>query len=277
MVSLSQDDGLRGAPGRAELALAREPRPLHMPERLRILAIQLAVVAGAAVFLWLLSLLHALIPPPQDILLAGWSLLSSQAFYLHLGVTIREALIGLGIAAVLGILLGTVIGASRALTDFLNPIILALYSVPKIVFLPIMLMVFGAGIGPKIANAAFHAVFPILLNALVATGEVSALLRKVARSLRATRLQTFRYVLLPSMVLPVFAGLRLGIGLAFLGALLAELFESTAGIAFLITRFYNEGRIADMLAVILALILIIIAVNAGMQAVENRLSRWRRA
>jgi NitT/TauT family transport system permease protein len=204
-------------------------------------------------------------------------LLGSPAFYLHLGVTIREALIGLAIAATLGILLGTAIGASRALTDFLNPIILALYSVPKIVFLPIMLMLFGAGIGPKIANAAFHAVFPILLNALVATGEVNALLRKVARSLRATRLQTFRYVLLPSMVLPVFAGLRLGIGLAFLGALLAELFESTSGIAFLITRFYNEGRIADMLAVILALILIIIAVNAGMQAIEDRLSRWRRA
>jgi ABC-type nitrate/sulfonate/bicarbonate transport system permease component len=69
----------------------------------------------------------------------------------------------------------------------------------------------------------------------------------------------------------------LGIGLAFLGALLAELFESTAGIAFMITRFYSEGRIADMLAVIAALIVIILAVNAIMKAFEDRLSRWRHA
>ena len=246
-------------------------------ERARVIFIQAAVVLGVAGFLWILSLLHPLIPPPYDILMACWELLTNPAFYLHLWVTIQEALLGLGIAGILGIGFGVMIGSSRVLTDFLNPIILALYSVPKIVFLPILLMVFGVGAGPKIANAALHALFPILLNTLVATAEVNPLFIKVARSVRATRLQAFRHVLLPSMVLPVFAGLKLGIGLGFLGALLAELFESTAGIAFLLTNFYNQGEIADMLAVIIALIAIIILVNAIMKVIEDRLSRWRRA
>jgi NitT/TauT family transport system permease protein len=246
-------------------------------ERTHILLIQIAAVFTVAGFIWLLSLVDPLIPPPRDIAAACWGLVVSRTFYLHLWVTIQEALIGLGIAGVLGIGFGVAIGSSKAVTAFSNPIILALYSVPKIVFLPILLMVFGVGIGPKIANAALHAVFPILLNALVATAESNALLLKAAKSMRATRLQIFRYVLLPGMVLPVFAGLKLGIGLGFLGALLAELFESTAGIAFLITRFYNEGRIADMLAVITVLIVIIVIVNAIMKAVENRLSRWRHA
>lgn len=246
-------------------------------ERTQIFLIQAAAVLGVAGFIWLLSLVDPLIPPPHEIAAACWDLLASRTFYLHLWVTVHEALIGLGIAGILGIGLGVAIGSSKAVTTFFNPIILALYSVPKIVFLPILLMVFGVGAGPKIANAALHAVFPILLNALVATAEANVLLLKAAKSMRATRLQVFRYVLLPGMVLPVFAGLKLGIGLGFLGALLAELFESTAGIAFLITRFYNEGRIADMLAVITILILIIVIVNAIMKAIENRLSRWRHA
>lgn len=282
MSEINEDSGLRGAvlssalssqSGQATSAWFRKS---VTSERARILLIQAAVVASAAAFLWLLSLVDPLIPPPPDIVAACMDLLTSQVFYLHLWVTVHETLLGLGFAAILGVALGAIIGSSQGATNFFNPIILALYSVPKIVFLPILLMVFGVGMGPKIANAALHAVFPILLNTLVATAEVNVLLIKTARSMRATRLQTFRYVLLPSMVLPVFAGLKLGIGLSFLGALLAELFESTAGVAFLISRFYNEGRIADMLAVIVVLILIIVSVNSIMKVFENRLSRWRR-
>lgn len=283
MTEINEDRGLSGAslpselPGKSGQALSACFKNSVTAERARILLIQATVVAAAAAFLWLLSLVDPLVPPPHDIVAACVDLLTSQVFYLHLWVTVHETLLGLGFAAILGIALGAMIGSSQGATNFFNPIILALYSVPKIVFLPILLMVFGVGIGPKIANAALHAVFPILLNTLVATAEVNALLVKAARSMRATRLQTFRYVLLPSMVLPVFAGLKLGIGLGFLGALLAELFESTSGIAFLITRFYNEGRIADMLAVIVVLIVIIVGVNSIMKIFENRLSRWRRA
>ncbi len=231
-------------------------------------------VAGA---LWFLSLFAPLVPTPKAVVLATAELVLSGAFYHHLWITVHEALIGLAVAAIVGITIGVGIGLSKDLIAFFNPIILALYAVPKIVFLPILLILFGVGIGPKIANAALHAVFPILLNALMATAEVNQLWIKAARSMRATRGQLLRYVLLPSMVLPVFTGMKLGIGLSLLGALLAELFESTAGVAFLITRFYSEGRIDEMLAVIVILIICIVIVNAVTKAIEARLSRWRQA
>lgn len=220
--------------------------------------------------------LHPFLPSPPAVGAAALDLVARGEFYRHLGITLYEAATGLAIAAALGVAFGIAIGANRTLTEFLNPIILALYSVPKIVFLPILLMIFGTGLPPKIANAAIHAFFPIVLNSLVGMREVNRLQLKTARSMRATPLQIVRAVYLPSMVLPVVAGIRLGLGLAFLGALLAELFESKSGIGTIVTQFYNQGRIDQMLAVILVVFGLILALNALMKRLEDSLSRWRR-
>jgi ABC-type nitrate/sulfonate/bicarbonate transport system permease component len=118
---------------------------------------------------------------------------------------------------------------------------------------------------PKIANAALHAVFPILLNSLVGMREVDRIHLKVARSMLATRAQMTTMVYLPSMVLPVFAGVKLGLGLAIMGALLAELFEANAGVGFFITQFYTRGQIAEMIAIVLSLFALILAINAAMR------------
>jgi NitT/TauT family transport system permease protein len=169
------------------------------------------------------------------------------------------------------------LGLSNILAEIFEPIILAAYAVPKIIFLPVLLMIFGVGLSSKIANAALHAVFPIILNTLVGIREVNRIFVKVARSMNATKSQSFRKVYFPSMVLPVFAGLRIALGFAFLGSLLAELFEAKTGLGFLVTHFYNTGQIAKMLAVILLVFVLTMSINAGMKRIENGLSRWRAA
>jgi NitT/TauT family transport system permease protein len=232
---------------------------------------------GAVVFLALASTVFPFLPSPVAVGQATVKLVGRQDVYGHFALTIYEALSGYAIAAVLGVLTGVAVGASRTLTDMLNPIILALYSVPKIIFLPLLMIIFGVGLPPKIANAALHAFFPIVLNALVGMREVERVHLKVARSMSATRWQILRHVFLPSMVLPVFAGLRLGLGLAFMGALLAELFESKAGIGYLVHQFYNQALIAEMLAIIIVVFCLILLLNAGMKKIENSLTRWRRS
>jgi NitT/TauT family transport system permease protein len=242
--------------------------------RLLVLLSQLATFAG---IFFVLSRISAFVPSPVAVLQACARLLRDADIYWQLGVTLYEAGVGMAIALVLGVLLGVAAGSSRGATEFLNPIILAFYSIPKIVFLPIFLIVFGTGLAPKIGNAAFHAVFPIILNSLVGMREVGELHLKVARSMRATRRQLLGKVILPSMVLPVFAGIRLALGLSVLGALLAELFEAKAGIGFVVTQFYSKGLIAEMLAMIGLMFALILLVNAVMQWIEDRLSRWRGA
>lgn len=238
-------------------------------------AVQLAAVLALIALLHVAATIYPLLPAPAAIGAALAGLLALEPFYSMLGVTLYEAFAGLAIAAVLGVSIGIAVGANRAVNEFLTPIIVALYSVPKIVFLPVLLMIFGTGAPPKIANAAIHAVFPIILNSLVGMREVNELHKKTARSMLASPMQVVTRVYLPSMVLPVIAGVRLGIGLAFLGALLAELFESTVGVGHGVMDFYNEGRLAEMFAVILAMFCLILVLNAAMKSLENRLSRWR--
>jgi NitT/TauT family transport system permease protein len=245
--------------------------------RLIVLLLQIAtVLCGAGVF-FLLSLISTFVPSPVAVLRAGAAQLGDADIYWHFAVTFYEAGMGMAIAIVLGLLLGIAAGSSRGATEFLNPIILAFYSIPKIVFLPIFLIIFGTGLAPKIGNAAFHAVFPIILNSLVGMREVGRLHLKVARSMLATRRQLLAKVILPSMVLPVFAGVRLALGLSVLGALLAELFEAKAGVGFVVTQFYSKGLIAEMLAMIGLMFGLILLINAVMQRIENHLSRWRSA
>jgi ABC-type nitrate/sulfonate/bicarbonate transport system permease component len=243
----------------------------------RIVAIQALVAAGVIAALFLASRFYSFLPSPWAVLDATARLVVGTDLYRHLGVTFYESLAGLLIATVVGVALGVSTGASRAATEFLNPIILALYSVPKIIFLPVLLMIFGVGLPPKIANATLHAFFPIVLNTLVGMREVSRVHLKVARSMQATRSQIVFKVFLPSMVLPVFAGVRLGLGLSVMGALLAELFEANAGVGYVVHQFYTKGMIAHMIAMVIALFVLILAINAAMKHVEDRLSRWRGA
>lgn len=239
-----------------------------------VIATQAAVVVALGVLLFVGNNFNAFLPTPAALVASG-SLLATHDLYWHLGVTLYEAVAGLGIAMLLGVSLGVGVGANRTATEFFTPIILALYSVPKIVFLPVLLIVFGTGLPPKIANAALHAIFPVVLNSLVGMREVNRIHLKAARSMLASRGQMIAKVLLPSMVLPVFAGVRLGLGLSIMGSLLAELFESKAGIGYLINQFYTKGLIGEMLVLILLLVIIILMINAGMKSIELRLSHWR--
>ncbi len=232
---------------------------------------------GVIAFLFVASRINSFIPSPVAVFNAASDLATGKELYWNLGVTLYEALVGLLIGTVLGVSLGVLAGSSRFATEFFNPIILALYSVPKIVFLPLLLMLFGVGLAPKIANATLHAFFPVVLNSLVGMREVKLLHLKVARSMRASPGQTVTKVFLPSMVLPVFAGIRLGLGLSVMGALLAELFQANAGAGYLVHQFYSKGLIGEMLVVIIVMFILILSINAGMKNIENRLSRWRAA
>jgi ABC-type nitrate/sulfonate/bicarbonate transport system permease component len=245
--------------------------------RTRVVIIRLALAVTAIVFLAVANRLYPFLPGPQAVAAAIVELVRSPGTYYHFGVTIFESFTGLLIAIILGIGLGVVVGANRGTAEFVTPVVMALYSIPKIILLPILLMVFGAGMPPKIANAALHAVFPILLNSIVGMRAVDRIHLAVARSMSARRMQIVSKVCLPTIVLPVFAGIRLGLGLAIMGALLAELFEANAGIGYVTTQFYNKGLIADMIAIVVVLFALIIAINAATGLLERRLSRWRHA
>jgi ABC-type nitrate/sulfonate/bicarbonate transport system permease component len=238
-------------------------------------ALQLALFGVLFVAFMGLSAAFPFFPSPAAVLATAATFLTTWEIYPHLLITVYESGLGFAVAIVLGLAAGLALGTQRTVDEIFEPIILSAYAVPKIVLLPLLLMVFGVGLPAKVANAALHAVFPVLLNTVVGVRDVNTTLLKLGRSMRATRWQTFQKIVFPSMVLPVFTGLRLGLGLAVLGALLAELFESKMGLGFLVVHFYNTAQTSKMLAVILFVFVLTMAVNAVLKRTENGLSRWR--
>lgn len=239
--------------------------------------LQIFILLFALGLFALLNRAFPFFPSPVRIVLAVGELFGKGEIYPHLLVTLYETMVGFAAGVVLGVWVGLTLGVNRTLSDLLEPIILSAYAIPKIIFLPLLLMIFGVGLNSKVANAALHAIFPMILNTIIGTREVNRLLVKVARSMKATKSQVFWKVHFPSMVLPVFAGMRIGLGFAFLGALLAELFEAKRGLGYLVVQFYNRAEIASMLAVIASVFALTMSINAAMKGMENRLSHWRGA
>jgi NitT/TauT family transport system permease protein len=222
-----------------------------------------------------LSAAFPFFPPPTVVLGTTLALLRTGEIYPHLLVTLYETAVGMASAIIGGLAIGLALGASRTVGAVFEPLILSAYAVPKIVLLPVLLSVFGVGLEAKMANAAIHGIFPVVINTAAGVRGVNAVFLKLARSMNATRWQTARTVIFPSVVLPVFAGIRIGVGFAFLGSLLAELFEAKVGLGFLVIHAYTTAQIGKMLAAIVFVFVLVMSINGALKRVEDSLSRWR--
>lgn len=243
-------------------------------EASKVVGLQAVMLGTFFGIVQILSILTPLIPSVPQLLNSVLGLLSSSTFYKHLAVTLYEAGVGLIIAFIVGVTIGILVGASRAATETINPIILSAYAIPKIIFLPLLLITLGTGLEPKIANAALHALFPILLNAMVGMREVNHLLVKVVKSMRGSQSDVITKVYLPSISMPVLTGIRLAVGLALMGALLAELFQSDSGIGYMLLQAHAKGQTSLMLSIVFAIFLLILVANYIAKKLEMRLIAW---
>lgn len=196
--------------------------------------------------------------------------LADAGFYAHLGVTAYEAGTGILIGGSVGLLCGIALGVSRLLAAVLDPWVRALAPAPKIVFLPILMVLFGIDTGPKIAMAAISAFFPVVVATFGGMRSVSPILIRVVRSFDASLPQLVRLVYLPSIVVPVLGSLRLATGVALIGALLAEVKMSNRGLGYLIIQDYNAFRTAEMYALLISVFTLALVVNTALRTFGRR-------
>ena len=133
---------------------------------------------------------------------------------------------------------------------------------PKIIFFPVMIMWFGVGAGSKIAMGAVSCFFPIALNVAAGMREIDPVLIRVGASFRANTWQMVTKIYLPAMRYPVINGLRIGLGLALIGTLLAETKLSNRGIGFLVIQAYSLFNMPQMYSLLIVLFVISIGANA---------------
>ena len=187
--------------------------------------------------------------------LAG--LLSSADYYYNLGVTAAEIGAALAIGGLCGLAVGILLGANRFLgyIYYLGP-------TPKIIFFPIMIMWFGVGPESKVALATLSCFFPVALSVAAGMREIDKVLIRVGNSFRASPWQMVVKIYLPAMRHPIINGIRLGLGVALIGALLAETKLSNKGIGFLIIQAYSIFDMPSMYAMLIVLFVLAIGANA---------------
>lgn len=226
------------------------------------IAIVAAVLATWEAVAWSGLLFRDVVPRLKVIGLALIELLLDKTYYWHLGVTAGEIGIALLIGGLSGLAIGILFGSNRLLSRAYEAILYYLGPTPKIIFFPVMIMWFGVGPGSKIAMGTLSCFFPVALSAAAGMRGIDKVLIRVGRSFRASTWQMVTKIYLPAMRLPIVNGVRLGLGVAIIGTLLAETKLSNRGIGFLIINAYSTFNMPRMYALLIVLFVLSIGVNA---------------
>jgi NitT/TauT family transport system permease protein len=199
------------------------------------------------------------------------AMLGSDGFWVHVGATFQAFLWAVLLSILLGLAIGLTLGLWRLAGEVMEPILNALYSIPKITLYPVILLFFGLGLPAKIAFGTIHGIFPVILLTINGVRAIKPVIRKTARAMQLTPLTTVRTVLLPAALPEIFTGLRIGIALTLLGTLIGELFASNRGLGFLLLRAAERQDVPTTTSLILLLFVAASLVGAGLLAVDRRL------
>jgi ABC-type nitrate/sulfonate/bicarbonate transport system permease component len=241
---------------------ARRAGPLISPVTALRLVIVVAVLAAWEALAASGLLYRDVVPSLGAIAAALYRTLADAAFYEHLGTTFYEIALAMAFGGLSGLAVGIALGGSRLLRRAYEPMLYYLGPCPKIIFFPVMIMWFGVGPGSKVAMGAVSCFFPVALNAAGGMRQIDEVLIRVGRSFRANTWQMVTKIYLPAMRHPIINGVRLGLGVALIGTLLAETKLSNRGIGFLVIQAYSLFNMPQMYSLLIVLFVIAIGANA---------------
>ena len=250
----------------------------QMRTPLGVRALTLLLVITVWEFIGRTGILFAdLFPPISEILQSLWRYVATPLMLPHLKASLYEVAGALALATLSGIPLGILWGSRSSWVQIVEPLILYAAVVPKIVIFPVFILFLGIDVHSKLAVGAIAAFFPISLLTIAGMREVKQVYVDVARTTGANAYQIATRVYLPAIAGQVFTGLRIGLGGAVTGALLAETKIAKAGLGFMIVEYYGQFRIADMYSLLLFIFILAALTNWAMKALFARLSPSARA
>jgi NitT/TauT family transport system permease protein len=212
---------------------------------------------------------------PSEIVGTLWRLFATGAIWTPLGVSASGFALGLGLAIVVGLPLGVLIGRSRTLNAMLDPFITAFNATPRLVFLPLVMLWFGLGLWSKVVIVFIGALFPLLINTYEGVRNADKTLINVVRSFGASEWDVARLVVVPNAMPYIIAGLRLAIGRAVLGVVVAEFFGSESGLGVMMVQAAGRYQVDVVFSGLIVFAVLSLAMTALVQMLENRLSLWR--
>lgn len=233
-----------------------------------------AVIVGWKLIIAVFDISPFVLPQPEEVVGGMVEVMQAQDFMTHLTVTLTETLVGFGMALVLGVGMGAVLGRIAWLERALRPLIVASQVVPKVALVPLFIVWFGFGMTSKIVIVVILAFFPIMLNTLLGVRSVDPGHRDVMRGLNAGKWVTFWRLDYHSTMPYVFAGMEIGIVFAIIGAVVGEYLGGNQGLGTLIVTSLNSLNAEQLFAVITILTLIGFALYLAVVALKRVFIPW---
>lgn len=213
-------------------------------------------------------------PPPSAISGTAWEMLVSLEVFEHIGATLRRIAVGYVMGAIPGIFMGLLLGVFKPVRLALGPVFSALYPVPKIAILPLILLIFGVGDMSKFVIIAIGVFFLTFYNTLSGVLQAPAIYFEVARNAGASRLQTFGRVALPAALPSVFTGLKLAAGTSYIIIAAAEFLGSRSGVGYFIWSSWQTFSITKMYTGIIVISALGYITLTLLDALERKLVPW---
>jgi ABC-type nitrate/sulfonate/bicarbonate transport system permease component len=260
-----------------ELALENLEELAPPSERSRLWIVRLLSIIGV-VGAW--EILGRQVDPlfmsyPSAVAVAAASMIASGELLVALTSSLRTLIVAFFIASVVGTVLGLLIGRYRVVDAGTDWLVNALYATPLVAIIPLVVLWFGLGNAAKTFIVTILAVFPILINTTAGVRNVPKQLIDVGNAFAANERQIFAKIILPSALPYMMTGLRLGVGRAIIGMVVAEFFTAITGLGALIVKYGNQYDTASMFVPIFVLMLLGIALSLAVRRAEEWIAPWK--
>lgn len=214
------------------------------------------------------------IPSPGDILSNAAHLVHSDKFYHNMGISLRRILLGFGIATGLGVGFGLLIGQYRIARGLLLPVFEVLRPIPAIAWVPMAIMLWPTNETSIVFITFLGSFFPILLNTIHGVNSVDPVLVRAARCLGATEFALLRQVILPAALPHIFTGLTIGMGVAWVSLIAAEMISGQFGIGYFTWEAYSLIEYADIAIGMIVIGMLGLACSGGIRLLGNLAMPW---
>lgn len=235
----------------------------------------LAFFLGWEIVVRLADISPLMLPPISVIFVTFFDLVVNGDLLLHAAYSLSRAFAGLGLATLLAIPLGLIMGWSKLADDICSPILELFRPIPSIALIPVAILWLGIGHTSKIFIIFFACFFPILLNTYSGVKGTDPNLIRVARSMGAGEVQILRGVVLPSSLPMILTGFRIAVAVSLILIVAAEMVAARYGLGFMILYSEVTFRSSSMYAGILTLGIIGYTLNDLTLRLERYLLRWR--
>jgi len=215
------------------------------------------------------------IPTPSDIAVRFWALTVSGELEINVLATLWRAVAGFVIGVVPGIAIGLLMAMSRGVRIFFDPLIAALFPIPKVALMPLLLLAFGFGDASKIAVVAIGVFFPVIVNTYAGAANIEKIYWDVAHNYGASTWVMFTRIVFFGALPMIFAGLRIAVAVAFIVLVAAEFVSTKVGIGYLIWNSWELLQVDSMFVGIVVIGIIGLITSALLQEIERKVIPWK--